>query len=119
MGFVTYSNAAKAQLLGVHEATLAFYGAVSEEAGRGEMAIGARFLAAKADYALSISGIAGPGGGSEEKPGGHGVVRLGRQAAYLGATGAFWLAAAAKCARRLCSLRWRFCWKKVQEVAAA
>ena len=66
MGFVTYSNAAKAQLLGVHEATLAFYGAVSEEVVR-EMAIGA-LLAAKADYALSISGIAGPGGGSEEKP---------------------------------------------------
>ena len=66
MGFVTYSNAAKAQLLGVHEATLAFYGAVSEEVVR-EMAIGA-LLAAKADYALSISGIAGPGGGSAAKP---------------------------------------------------
>ena len=66
MGFVTYSNAAKAQLLGVHEATLAFYGAVSEEVVR-EMAIGA-LLAAKADYALSISGIAGPGGGSPAKP---------------------------------------------------
>lgn len=66
MGFITYSNAAKEQLLGVNTATLDFYGAVSEETVR-EMALGA-LLAAKADFALSISGIAGPGGGSDEKP---------------------------------------------------
>lgn len=65
-GFVTYSNAAKHDLLGVSEATLAAHGAVSEEVVR-EMAIGA-LRAAQADLALSVSGIAGPDGGSEEKP---------------------------------------------------
>lgn len=65
-GFITYSNEAKQQLLGVKANTLDFYGAVSEETVR-EMALGA-LIAAKADYALSISGIAGPGGGSEAKP---------------------------------------------------
>lgn len=66
MGFITYSNEAKQQLLGVNPATLDYYGAVSEETVR-EMALGA-LLAAKADFALSISGIAGPTGGSDEKP---------------------------------------------------
>ncbi|MGP2689815.1 nicotinamide-nucleotide amidase, partial [Serratia nevei] len=65
-GFVTYSNAAKHDLLGVREATLAAHGAVSEEVVR-EMAIGA-LRAAQADLALSVSGIAGPDGGSAEKP---------------------------------------------------
>ncbi len=65
-GFITYSNEAKEQLLGVKSNTLDFYGAVSEETVR-EMALGA-LIAAKADYALSISGIAGPEGGSEAKP---------------------------------------------------
>lgn len=65
-GFVTYSNAAKHDLLGVSEATLAAHGAVSAEVVR-EMAIGA-LRAARADLALSVSGIAGPDGGSEEKP---------------------------------------------------
>lgn len=64
--FVTYSNQAKQQLLNVNDATLRHYGAVSEETVR-EMALGA-LIATKADYALSISGIAGPDGGSEEKP---------------------------------------------------
>ena len=66
MGFVTYSNEAKQQMLNVNPTTLAHYGAVSEEVVR-EMALGA-LIASKADYALSISGIAGPGGGSGEKP---------------------------------------------------
>ncbi|HEJ7172439.1 nicotinamide-nucleotide amidase [Serratia marcescens] len=65
-GFVTYSNAAKHDLLGVSEATLAAHGAVSEEVVR-EMAIGA-LRAAQADLALSVSGIAGPDGGNPEKP---------------------------------------------------
>lgn len=65
-GFVTYSNEAKAQMIGVHEPTLAEHGAVSEPVVV-EMAIGA-LRAARADYAISISGIAGPDGGSEEKP---------------------------------------------------
>lgn len=65
-GFVTYSNQSKQQLLKVNAATLNHYGAVSEETVR-EMALGA-LIAAKADYALSISGIAGPDGGSEDKP---------------------------------------------------
>ncbi|AHG21296.1 hypothetical protein Z042_18060 [Chania multitudinisentens RB-25] len=65
-GFVTYSNVAKHELLGVKEATLVAHGAVSE-AVVCEMAVGA-LHAAKADLALSVSGIAGPDGGSEEKP---------------------------------------------------
>lgn len=65
-GFVIYSNEAKQQLLNVSAGTLKQYGAVSEEVVR-EMALGA-LVACKADYALSISGIAGPDGGSEDKP---------------------------------------------------
>ena len=59
-GFVTYSNEAKAQMIGVREETLAQHGAVSEPVVV-EMAIGA-LKAARADYAVSISGIAGPDG---------------------------------------------------------
>ena len=63
---VTYANEAKEKLLGVHSETLATYGAVSEPVAR-EMAEGARRTTG-ADYALSVTGIAGPGGGSEAKP---------------------------------------------------
>ena len=66
MSWVTYSNEAKQRLLGVSPQTLDAYGAVSEQTVH-EMAAGARRLA-DADYALSISGIAGPSGGSAEKP---------------------------------------------------
>ncbi|MBN9889046.1 CinA family protein [Salipiger abyssi] len=64
-GVVTYSNAAKQEMLGVHAETLNVHGAVSEEVVR-EMAEGAR-RAAEADFAVAISGVAGPGG-SEQKP---------------------------------------------------
>jgi len=65
-GFVTYSNQAKHEMLGVAEATLESYGAVSQETVA-EMAIGA-LNNSHADYSLSVSGIAGPSGGSADKP---------------------------------------------------
>jgi nicotinamide-nucleotide amidase len=65
-GLVTYSNAAKEKFLGVKSATLAAHGAVSAEVAR-EMAEGAREKCG-ADFALSLTGIAGPSGGSEAKP---------------------------------------------------
>ena len=65
-GYVTYSNDAKERLVGVKHETLEEYGAVSEQIAR-EMAEGAA-KAAGADAALSATGIAGPGGGTEEKP---------------------------------------------------
>ena len=65
-GFVTYSNAAKQKFLGVRPETLAQHGAVSEAVVR-EMAEGAR-RETGVDYALAVTGIAGPTGGSEAKP---------------------------------------------------
>lgn len=65
-GLVTYSNEAKQQLLAVKPETLAAYGAVSEPVAR-EMAQGARQLS-RSHYALAITGIAGPTGGTPEKP---------------------------------------------------
>jgi nicotinamide-nucleotide amidase len=65
-GFVTYSNAAKHAMLGVHEATLAHQGAVSRETAEA-MARGA-LGHADADLVVAVTGIAGPGGGSAAKP---------------------------------------------------
>lgn len=65
-GFVTYSDAAKQEMLGVSAGTLARHGAVSERTAR-EMAAGA-LAHSRAQVALAITGIAGPGGGSPEKP---------------------------------------------------
>ncbi|MCQ8782605.1 CinA family protein [Aurantimonas sp. MSK8Z-1] len=65
-GFVTYSNRAKADLLGVRDSALSQHGAVSELVAR-QMAEGA-LRSSTADVAVAITGIAGPGGGSLEKP---------------------------------------------------
>ena len=65
-GYVTYANAAKAEILGVPAALLAEHGAVSEEVVRA-MAEGCLRVSG-ADHALAVSGIAGPTGGSDEKP---------------------------------------------------
>lgn len=65
-GYVTYSNEAKHRILGVKEETLERYGAVSPQTAE-EMAAGAA-RAAGADVGLSSTGIAGPGGGTEDKP---------------------------------------------------
>lgn len=65
-GFVTYANAAKVEMLGVSEETLRVHGAVSEAAVR-EMAEGA-LRHSHAHISLAVSGIAGPSGGTPEKP---------------------------------------------------
>ena len=65
-GLVTYSNEAKERLLGVNRATLEEFGAVSEQTAR-EMAEAAR-TRNKTDFAIAITGIAGPTGGSDAKP---------------------------------------------------
>jgi len=65
-GFITYSNRAKHEMLGVRAATLKRFGAVSEETVK-EMVAGV-LRESQADVALAVSGIAGPAGGSREKP---------------------------------------------------
>ena len=65
-GYVTYANHAKTKLLGVKKKTLKKYGAVSKQTAK-QMAKGAA-KAAGADVAISVTGIAGPDGGTEEKP---------------------------------------------------
>jgi nicotinamide-nucleotide amidase len=65
-GFVTYSNEAKTELLGVDAALIAAHGAVSDPVALA-MATGA-LAHSRADWAVAVTGIAGPGGGSAEKP---------------------------------------------------
>ena len=65
-GFVTYANEAKQELVGVSQDALRSYGAVSDPVAR-QMAEGA-LKAGEADIAVAVTGIAGPAGGSEEKP---------------------------------------------------
>lgn len=65
-GYVTYSNGAKTQMIGVPERLVRDYGAVSRQVARA-MADGARSTA-QTDYAVAVTGIAGPDGGSEKKP---------------------------------------------------
>lgn len=65
-GFVTYANAAKVAMVGVPQATLDAHGAVSNQTAQA-MAEGA-LTAADVDLAIAVTGIAGPGGGSAEKP---------------------------------------------------
>ena len=65
-GFVTYSNEAKAEMLGVPAAMLKRYGAVSSQTAAA-MAAGA-LKNSQADFTVAITGIAGPGGGSKQKP---------------------------------------------------
>ncbi len=77
-GFITYSNEAKMDMLGVSEETLEAHGAVSRETAL-EMAVGA-LAHSRASLALAVTGVAGPGGGSAEKPVGlvwFGVARKG------------------------------------------
>jgi nicotinamide-nucleotide amidase len=96
-GFVTYSNEAKTARLGVPAELIAEYGAVSAECAEA-MAAGAR-KESGADHAVSVTGIAGPGGGSEEKP--VGLVFIG----YAGESGAKTLRLVLPGDREL--IRWR------------
>jgi len=66
ISFVTYANTAKTKVAGVPEALLVAYGAVSREVVEAMASVGLR--AANADMAIAVSGVAGPGGGSAEKP---------------------------------------------------
>jgi nicotinamide-nucleotide amidase len=83
-GWVTYSNKAKQERLGVSENLLNMYGAVSEPVTE-SMATNARRLA-KADYALSISGVAGPTGGTPAKPVGMVCISLAHEKGVLNRT---------------------------------
>ena len=81
-GFVTYTNDAKIEMLGVSPATISSFGAVSPETAH-QMVHGALFRS-RATFAVAVTGIAGPGGGSKEKP--VGLVHLaakGRNGAVL------------------------------------
>ena len=80
-GIVTYSNEAKMRFLKVREATLIEFGAVSE-ATAAEMARGAQALFG-VEYALSVTGIAGPGGGTATKPVGLTFIGLAGPGGYL------------------------------------
>jgi len=79
-GFVTYSNEAKIEMLGVATATLAHHGAVSEAVAR-EMAQGA-IRASRAHVSIAITGVAGPDGGSPEKPVGTVWIAWGQKRGY-------------------------------------
>ncbi|MFK0165450.1 CinA family protein [Rhizobium sp. NPDC090279] len=81
-GFVTYTNVAKMEMLGVQEQTLARFGAVSKETAL-QMVHGALFRS-RADFAVAVTGVAGPGGGSAEKP--VGLVHLAAKARSGGLT---------------------------------
>ena len=65
-GLVTYSNESKQRLLGVDKKLIREFGAVSQQVAR-DMARGVRHRA-KTDFGLAVTGIAGPGGGTQEKP---------------------------------------------------
>lgn len=78
-GFVTYSNAAKSELLGVPEPLIADHGAVSAEVA-GAMAAGA-LERSRADVAVSVTGVAGPGGATADKPVGLVFLGLARRGA--------------------------------------
>jgi nicotinamide-nucleotide amidase len=74
-GFVTYTNDAKSGMLGVTAATLAAYGAVSKETAL--QMVGGALFRSRAGLAVAVTGIAGPGGGSADKP--VGLVHLAAQ----------------------------------------
>ncbi len=82
-GFVTYSNAAKTEMLGVDAALIAAHGAVSADVARA-MAEGA-LVHSHADLSVAVTGVAGPGGGSKDKPVGTVWLALARKGQHANA----------------------------------
>ncbi len=103
-GFVTYSNEAKIELLGVPAETIAAHGAISAQTAAA-MARGA-VARAGVDLAVSVTGIAGPGGGTAQKPVGLVYLGVARKDGAARVERAFFPATAPKSARRRWSRRW-------------
>ncbi len=85
-GFVTYSNEAKEQLLGVPDEMLAAHGAVSHEVAYA-MAVGA-LRHSQANFAVAVTGIAGPGGATATKPVGRVYIAVAGSSSHIGAAAA-------------------------------
>lgn len=103
-GFITYSNAAKVEMLGIRPQTLEAHGAVSEEIAA-EMAAGA-LARSQAGVAVAVTGIAGPGG-SERKPEGRVCFGIADARGVRTETVDFGPRVAPRCAPRPSNTRWR------------
>ncbi len=114
-GFVTYSNQAKMEMLGVNATTLERQGAVSEATVL-EMARGA-LARSPADLSVAVSGVAGPGGGSDDKPVGTVWIGWAATPGWSRPSGFILAATARRCAGPLSSPPWKGCgpvWRRFE-----